>query len=97
MFVLGARGMHFTVAGYGKPLGRQPFVLSEDPDYKWLAPAVADLLPQPPAASGTTLTLFDLRQLRYRGLDLSREWEHVIYSYDFCILMPEVTVASAIE
>jgi hypothetical protein len=97
MFVLGAGGMHATVAGYGKPLERQPFVLSDVPDYKWLAPAVADLLPQRPAVSGTTLTLFDLRQLRYRGLDLSREWEHVIYSYDLCILMPEVTVASAIE
>ena len=78
-------------------MGQQPFVLSDDPDYKWLAPAVADMLPQGPGGAGTTLTLFDLRQLRYRGLDLSREWEHAIYSYDICILMPELTVATPIE
>ena len=72
-------------------------MITDDPDYKWLAPAVADLLPQQTGADGTTLTLFDLRQLRYRGLTLSREWEHVIYSYDICILMPELTVGSLIE
>jgi hypothetical protein len=97
IFVLGARGKHYAITGYGRPMGQQPFVLSDDPDYKWLAPAVADMLPQGPGGAGTTLTLFDLRQLRYRGLDLSREWEHAIYSYDICILMPELTVATPIE
>jgi hypothetical protein len=97
IFVLGARGKSYTVNGYSKPLGQEPFVTTDDPDYKWLAPAVADLLPQPAGIDGTTLTLFDLRQLRYRGLTLPREWEHVIYSYDICILMPELTVGSLIE
>lgn len=97
IFVLGARGKHFAINGYGRPLGQQPFVLSDDPDYKWLAPAVANMLPQGLRGVGTTLTLFDLRQLRHRGLDLSREWEHAIYSYDICVLMPELTVASPIE
>ena len=97
IFVLGARGKSYTVNGYGKPLGQESFVITDDPDYKWLAPAVADLFPQQPGTDGTTLTLFDLRLLRYRGLTLSREWEHVIYSYDICILMPELTVASLIE
>jgi len=97
IFVLGARGKSYTVNGYGKPLGQEPFVTTDDADYKWLAPAVADLLPQAAGMDGTTLTLFDLRQLRYRGLALSREWEHVIYSYDICILMPELTVGSLIE
>lgn len=97
LFVLGARGMHYKFAGYGKPLGQEPFIMSDDPDYKWLAVAISNLLPQQPGSAGTTLTLFDLRQLRYRHLDLPREWEHVIYSYDLCILMPEMTVASTIE
>jgi hypothetical protein len=97
MFVLGARGMHFNITGYGKPIGQVPFVMSDDPDYKWLLPAVANLLPQQAGGHGTTLTLYDLRQLRYRNLDLPREWEHIIYSYDLCILMPELTVASEIQ
>jgi hypothetical protein len=97
IFVLGARGKHFAINGYARSLAQQPFVLSDDPAYKWLAPAVANMLPQAPGGVGITLTLFDLRQLRYRDLDLSRDWEHAIYSYDICILMPELTVASPIE
>lgn len=97
MFVLGARGMHFTMEGFGKPLGQAPFVIADDPDYKWMAPAVANMVPQPAGPAGTMLTLYDLRKLRYRGLDLSREWEHVVYSYDLCVVMPELTVASTIQ
>jgi hypothetical protein len=95
--VLGAHGKHFTLDGYGKPLGQRSFVLSDDPVYGWAALAIANLLPQQPGVSGTTLTLFDLRQLRYRALDLPPGWEHVVYSYDLFILIPEVTVASLIE
>lgn len=97
MFVLGARGMHFTMAGFGKPMGQTPFVMADDPDYKWLAPAVANMAPQQAGQAGAVMTLYDLRKLRYRGLDLSRDWEHVVYSYDLCILMPELTVGSAIQ
>jgi hypothetical protein len=95
--VLAAHGKHYTMDGYGKPLGQRSFVLSDDPDYGWAALAIANMLPQQPGISGTTLTLFDLRQLRYRALDLPTGWEHVIYSYDIFVLMPEVTVASLIE
>lgn len=97
IFVLGAHGMHYSMDGYGKPLGQRSFVLSDDKDYRWAALAIANLLPQQPKVSGTTLTLFDLRQLRYRALDLPPGWEHVVYGYDLFILMPEVTVASLIE
>lgn len=97
LFVLGARGTHYVIEGYGKPIRQKPFVMSDDPEYGWLGPAITDLLPQQTGTGGTMLTLFDLRQLRYRGLKLSSEWEHVIYSYDLCVLMPELTVASAIE
>lgn len=97
ILVLGAHGMHYSMDGYGKPLGQRSFVLSDDKDYRWAALATANLLPQQPKISGTTLTLFDLRQLRYGALDLPPGWEHVIYSYDLFILMPEVSVASLIE
>jgi hypothetical protein len=104
MFVLGARGEMFNMPGYGKPLGKQPFVLKDMEDYKWLAPALDDMLPQPAPSAGsplkapsTTLTLYDLRTLRFRNLDLPHEWEHVIYSYDLCILLPELTVATPIQ
>jgi hypothetical protein len=97
LLVLGARGMHYSSAGYGKPLGREPFAISDFPDYKWAALAVSDLIPADPAAPGMQLTLFDLRQLRYRGIELPRQWEHFVYSYDLLILIPELSVASPIQ
>jgi hypothetical protein len=97
ILVLGARGRHYTIDKYDRPLGQRSFLLSDDPDYRWTALAIANILPQQPGTSGTTLTLFDLRQLRSRALDLPGGWEHIIYSYDIFILMPEVTVASLIE
>jgi erythromycin esterase-like protein len=103
LLVLGARGMHYAPAGYGKPFGQQPFVMSDDPDFKWLALAASNLIPANPTASGTPdspdaqLTLFDLRQLRYRGIDLPPQWEHIVYSYDLLILIPHLSVASPIH
>jgi hypothetical protein len=97
LLVLGARGMHYNPAGYGKPFGQQPFVMSEDPDFKWLALAASNLIPADPAAPGTQLTLFDLRQLRYRGIALPSQWEHIIYSYDLLVLIPQLSVASPIQ
>jgi hypothetical protein len=97
ILVLGARGKHYTIDGYDKPFGQCSFLLVDDPDYKWAALAIANMLPQESGISGTTLTLFDLRQLRFRALDLPSGWEHIIYSYDIFVLTPEVTVASLIE
>jgi erythromycin esterase-like protein len=95
--VLGVRGKLYVVTGYAKPLGEAPFDLSNDPDVRWIAKAVADLLPQQKGSQGTVLTLFDLRQLRYRDLDLSPEWEHEIYSNDILVLIPELSVAKPIQ
>jgi hypothetical protein len=97
LFIFGARGMHFDMPGYGKPLGQQPFTISDDPEYKWATLAAANLISADPTASGTQLTLFDLRQLRYRGIDLPRQWEHVIYGYDLLIVLPQLSVASRIR
>ena len=97
ILVLGARGIHAAFGGYAKPLAHEPFVMTDDPDYKWLAPAIADLLPQPAGSSGETLTLFDLRTLAFAGSSLSPEWERVVYGYDLFVLIPELTPGSAIE
>lgn len=97
ILVLGAHGTHAVFSGYAKPLGHQPFVMTDDPEYKWLAPAVADLLPPQPSLSGKTLTLFDLRTLRFRGIELPPEWERIVYSYDLFVLMPELTPGAFIE
>ncbi len=95
--MLGARGTHAAFTGYAKPLAHEPFVMTDDPDYKWLISAVADLLKQPTGSGGETLTLFDLRTLRFRGIDLLPEWERVVYGYDLLVLIPELTPGSAIE
>ena len=92
--MLGARGIHAAFDVYGKPLGHEPLVVTDDPDYKRLAPAAADLLP---AQGGSTLTLFDLRMLRFRGIEFSPDWERVVYGYDLFVLIPELTPGTAVE
>jgi hypothetical protein len=59
--------------------------------------AASNLTPPDPAHPGTQLTLFDLRQLRYRNLGLSPQWERIIYSNHLLILIPELSVASIIQ
>ena len=97
ILVLGARGIHAKFGGYAKPLGQEPFVMTDDRDYTWLAPAVSDLLPPQAGSSGKTYTLFDLRKLRFRGIDLPRDWEQIVYGYDLFIFIPELTPAAAIK
>jgi hypothetical protein len=97
ILVLGARGTHAVFTGYAKPLGHEPFVMADDPEYKWIAPAVADLLPHAAGAKGSTLTLFDLRKLRFRGIDLTRDWERIVYGYDLMVVIPELTPGEEIE
>ena len=97
ILALGARGTHAAFVGYAKPLGHEPFVMTDDPGYKWLAPAVASLLPQPSGGNASTLTLYDLRRLRFRGIDLGPDWERIVYSYDLFVLIPELTPGAFIE
>ena len=94
ILVLGLQGMHYTVSAYGKPMGQEPFVTSQAPYYAWVEAATGDLAPQPADNTGTMLTLFDLRKLRYRHLSLPAEWERVIYSNDLLVVFPKLSVAS---
>jgi hypothetical protein len=87
IMILGARGTHRLFTGYAHPTALQPFVMTEDPAYAWLKPAIANLAP-----SGWTL--FDLRSLRFRKLSgLDADWSRVIYGYDLLVIIPELTPA----
>jgi hypothetical protein len=52
VLVLGARGKHYIMDAYDKPFGQRSFLLSDDPDYKWAALAIANMLPQEPQPPG---------------------------------------------
>jgi hypothetical protein len=89
--VLGAKGTHRFPNGYSRPTRLTKFVLDEDPDYRWLKPAVNAQLPD-------SWTLYDLRKLRFQSLgELDPGMERLIYGYDLLIIIPEVTPADMIE
>ncbi len=93
----GVRGTQADFAEYAKPMSHDRFVMTDDPGYKWLETAVGELLAPEAGSSGQTLTLFDLRMLRFRGIDLSPKWERVVYGYDLFVLIPELTPGSPME
>jgi hypothetical protein len=69
----------------------KPFDLLTEKDANWIAPAAK--LAQP-----GTITIFDLRALRFRKqLDLPAEWQSEIYRDDLLILLPETTPAELLE
>jgi len=43
------------------------------------------------------MTLFDLRKLRFRGIDFPPEWKRIVYSYDMFVLIPELTPAGSLS
>ncbi len=95
ILVLGVAGEHARYVGYGKAFARDKFVLEEDPDYHWLAAAVAAR--KEVSASGPW-TLYDLRKLRFgRVATLDTSWERVVYGYDLLVLIPNTTSAELLQ
>jgi hypothetical protein len=93
--VLGVAGEHATYSNYGQPLKHSAFVLDEDDNYKWLAPAVAT---RKDVSADGPWTLYDLRQLRFgRVARLDPSWERVAYGYDLLVLIPEITPAELLR
>ncbi len=89
--VLGAKGTHFTYGGYKKPAKTAPFVMDEDPDYKWMTPAIKNQVEN-------GWTLYDLRKLRFQGLgSIDPDFQRLIYGYDFLVIIPELTPATMIH
>jgi hypothetical protein len=96
LFLYGAKGMHSLFGGYGKPMKQEAFVLNDTPD-DWTNVAVAGLYPQQPGAKGTVYTIYDLRKLRFKRLDLPQRWRQLVFSYDLFVLAPETTAAEKIR
>jgi len=90
ILVLGAKGTHALFAGYEQPLRLEPFVMDQDEDYHWLKPAIED---QKPGA----WTVYDLRALRFQHLEMSGDWERVVYGADLLVIVPELTPAGLIQ
>ncbi|MEO6580634.1 MAG: hypothetical protein ABIN83_05735 [Sphingomicrobium sp.] len=88
ILVLGAKGTHAAFAGFAKPPVHAPFVMSDDKDYHWFKAAVGAQL-----SSGWTL--YDLRALRFRSLDMDADWTRTVYGYDLMIVIPELTPSEA--
>jgi len=89
--VLGAKGTHREFAGYDQPTRLEKFVMDEDPDYRWLKPAIDNQIPN-------AWTLYDLRKLRFTKLaTLEPSMEKLIYGYDLLVIVPELTPADMIQ
>lgn len=95
LLVLGARGKHALFGGYAKPVKIEPFTITDDPGHQWLAAAIERMVAKPDKGDG--LSLFDLRKLRFRGIDAPSEWRRIIHAYDLLVLLPEITPASMIQ
>jgi hypothetical protein len=89
--VLGAKGTHRLFTGYDQPTKLENFVMDEDPDYRWLKPAIDNQV------SGAW-TLYDLRKLRFaKFATLDPGMERLIYGYDLLVIVPELTPADPIQ
>ncbi len=90
ILMLGAQGVRATFGGYGRPYGREPFKMVDDPDYRWLRPVVDSLLPG-------GWTVFDLRPFRQtRIADLDTDWRRTINGYDLLVVVPELTPSATV-
>lgn len=91
--VYGARGVRALYGGVGRQVRHQPFVLTDDADYAWLAPAL-------PSAADTRTgdwTLVDLRRLRTTASPLpSPAWRDAVHRYELVVIAPELTPSSLI-
>lgn len=94
ILTLGVRGTHALYAGYRRPLRTEPFVMSDDPEYQWLKPAL-DPVAQTPAGAWTIFDLRPLRDRRLTGIDVP--WRRVLDGYDLLILIPELTPSDRIH
>ena len=77
-------------AGYDRPLTQQPFAMEKDEDYHWIKAAID-------AQKAGGWTLFDLRQLRFKHLEMSEDWERVVYGYDLMVMIPEISPAELVH
>ena len=75
----------------------EPLDLTTDKDIGWMAPALSSLFPASGSRGETTLTLLDMRKLRFRKFSMAPEWEQMIYSYDLLIVVPHLSPATWLQ
>lgn len=86
--VYGAKGVHALYNGVGRQVRREPFVLSDDPDYAWLK----DVVPYAAAQGQRDWILLDMRPLRASPpADMPPAWRSLILEYDLVAIAPELT------
>jgi len=91
IMVMDVEGEHVSYGGYRRPLKYFTGTTASFDNSRWLKPAV-DL------ADKQSLTLYDLRKLRFEhAANLSPEWEKVIYGYDLLVLIPQATPADLLR
>jgi len=89
--ILGAKGVHAHYGGYAKPLLLTPFLISDDPDYRWMKAALDEAEP-------AGWTLFDLRRMRVPAPNhLPYDWQRLVDGYDLLILIPDITPATLVH
>ena len=89
--VIAAKGTLAGLGNYARPTTKESFVLADVPEYAWLKPVV-DLLPA--ESNGSMGVVLDLRRLRFRQLEMSPEWLHLVYGYDLLVVLPVFTPAN---
>jgi hypothetical protein len=89
--ILGAKGTHALYGGYSRPMKLEPFLMTEDDDYRWMKPVIDNQV-------ANAWTLYDLRNLRFHKLGtVDPDMERVIYGYDLLVIVPEFTPAHSIK
>ncbi len=95
VLVLGAKGSQTAFAGIGKPWRTATYDLKDDDHarFRYLAPFIAAMDP-------AGMTLFDLRPLRTHFASMGipdRDYERLVYGYDFLVLIANTTPDPAID
>lgn len=100
LMIIAARGTLPSFTGYARPLRSESFDLRAELDTAWLAPAIDLLPPVKPSEYGNADVygvVVDLRSLRFRKLQMTQPWEHLVYGYDLLIVLPSYSPANLLE
>ena len=90
--VYGARGVRAFYDEVGRAPKTAPFVLTDDPDFAWLAPVVPA---QGSSGKQRDWTLLDLRALRTNPpADMPEPWRQMAQQFDLLVIAPELTPTS---
>lgn len=94
LVVVGAKGIYAIYNGVGRQARQEPFILSDDKNYAWVADVLAA---HPKAISSGDWLVVDLRSLRGGpASDMTAQWRELIRRYDIAVITPELTPSSLV-